>query len=132
MGVKINSFKNLGVWKASHELMLLIYKLSSEFPRSEEYRITNQILRAVVSIPTNIAEGIGRFSKKEYVQFLIIARGSLEEVKYLVLLCRDLNYLSSEHNNDNIEVYTNNIGKMLNGLINRLRTSIPQSPTPNH
>jgi len=126
---KINSFKDLEVWKYSHELVKLIYKLTETFPKSEEYRITNQLLRAVVSVPTNIAEGTGRFTKKDYIHFLIIARGSIEEVKYLLILCSDLGYISSEQIN-NVETEMNRIGKMLNGLISSLRKASPQSPNP--
>ncbi|NTW33902.1 MAG: four helix bundle protein [Bacteroidetes bacterium] len=134
MGNKINSFKDLEVWKYAHELVKLIYKYAETFPKAEEYRITSQLLRAVVSIPTNIAEGTGRFSKKDYIHFLIIARGSLEEVKYLVILCADLGYISPEKTS-NVETDMNKIGRMLNGLINSLRKTNtehqPQYLTPN-
>lgn len=132
MGNKINSFKDLEVWKYSHDLVKMIYKYAETFPKAEEYRITNQLLRAVVSIPTNITEGTGRFSIKEYIHFLVIARGSLEETKYLVILCSDLGYISSEQANM-VETDMNKIGKMLNGLIRSLHNSTtkPQSPIPN-
>ncbi len=94
MGSKINSFKDLEVWKYSHELVKLIYKYAETLPKAEEHRITSQLLRAAVSIPLNIAEGTGRFSKKEYIQFLIISRGSLKEVKYLVILCNELGHFN--------------------------------------
>jgi four helix bundle protein len=130
MGNKINSFRDLEVWKASHELVKLLYKFSESFPKSEEYRITSQLLRAVISIPTNIAEGSCRFTKKDYIHFLIIARGSLEEVKYLVFLCADLGYIAVEQYNK-VENDMNSVGKMLNGLINSIRKANTQSQTPN-
>jgi len=112
------------VWKCAHEMVKLIYKYAKTFPKAEEYRVTSQLLRAAVSIPTNIAEGTGRFSKKDYIHFLIIARGSLEEVKYLIILCTDLGYITIEHSNL-VDMEINKIGKMLNGLINSLRKSRP-------
>jgi four helix bundle protein len=111
-------------------LVKLLYKFSESFPKSEEYRITSQLLRAVVSIPTNIAEGSGRFTKKDYIHFLIIARGSLEEAKYLVFLCTDLGYITAIQYNK-AENDMNSVGRMLNGLINSLRRANPQSLTPN-
>jgi len=72
---------------------LEIYKLTRNFPKDERFRIVDQICRAAISVPTNIAEGTGRHSKKEFLQFLYIARGSVEEIKYLLLLAKDLNYL---------------------------------------
>lgn len=72
---------------------LEIYKLTRNFPKDERFRIVDQICRAAISVSTNIAEGTGRHSKKEFLQFLYIARGSVEEIKYLLLLAKDLNYL---------------------------------------
>ncbi|MEI6764167.1 MAG: four helix bundle protein [Bacteroidota bacterium] len=124
---KISSFKDLEDWKHSHELVLSLYSISSGFPKNEEFRITNQLLRAGISIPTNIAEGAGRFSNKEYIHFLVIARGSVEEVKYLVFLAKELHYIPEEKYLE-LDLGINQIGKMLNGLICSLRN---QPPTPN-
>ena len=83
-------------------------------------------LAAVISIPTNISEGFGRYTSKDYIHFLIISRGSLSEVKYLILLSKDLKYITEneyqELNNDLSE-----IGKMLNGLIYSLRKTIEKT-----
>ncbi len=119
---KINSFEDLKVWKLAHQTVLEIYKLSGSFPKSEEYRITSQLLRAVVSIPTNIAEGMGRYSKKEFIQFLIIARGSVEECKYLLILTKDLEYITENKLKSLLESL-NSTGKMINALINSLKTT---------
>jgi four helix bundle protein len=119
---KINNFEDLKVWKLAHQTVLEIYKLSESFPKSEEYRITSQLLRAVVSIPTNIAEGMGRYSKKEFIQFLVIARGSVEECKYLLLLTKDLGYLT-EDKFISLSESLNSIGKMTNALITSLRST---------
>ena len=117
---KVNSFKDLEVWQLSHQLVLDVYKLIEEFPKQEEYRLTSQLVRAVISIPTNIAEGKGRSTIKDYLHFLIIARGSLEETKYLVLLSKDLNYVNTDKYTK-LDEQLNLIGKKLNALINALR-----------
>ncbi len=117
---KVNSFKDLEVWQLSHQLVLDVYKLIEEFPKQEEYRLTSQLVRAVISIPTNIAEGKGRSTVKEYLHFLIIARGSLEETKYLILLSKDLNYVNTDKYTK-LDDQMNLIGKKLNTLINALR-----------
>lgn len=127
MSGKINSFHDLEVWKQAHKLVLQVYKLTAFFPKSEEYRITSQLIRAVVSIPTNIAEGTGRYGTNDF----IIARGSVEEAKYLVLLAKDLKYVSEE----DFMMLTSNlnsIGKMLNSLIKSLKgLEERKSPAPN-
>jgi four helix bundle protein len=120
---KIKSFNDLRVWEEAHRLTLGIYSLTKGFPKEEMFGITSQIRRAAASIPTNIAEGSGRYSTKEFIQFLITARSSLEELKYLLLLSGDLNYITEEKFN---EIYksTELIGKMLNKLITSLRKKI--------
>ena len=121
MDAKVNSFFDLEVWQLAHKLVLDVYKVVENFPKIEEYRLTSQLLRAVVSIPTNIAEGKGRNTLKDYIHFLTIARGSLEETKYLLYLSKDLCYIDEQ------EYYTlqeqhSLIGKKLNSLINSLKS----------
>ena len=87
-------FKDKIFWQKSHDLVLRIYKISKGYPSDELYGITNQLRRAAVSIPNNIAEGFGRKSKKELVHFLNISLGSASEVEYLLILSKDLGYLS--------------------------------------
>jgi len=108
------------VFKKSHELALKIYELTKKFPKDETFALTSQIRRAVVSIPSNIVEGKARNSDKEYKRFLYISRGSLEEVKYQILLSKDLSYITE---NDFIIVMDliNEIGRLLNGLISSLK-----------
>lgn len=116
----INSWQDLEVWQKAHALTLKIYKISREFPGDEKFRLADQLRRSASSIPANIAEGKGRNSIKEYIQFLYQARGSLEETRYHLLLSRDLGYLPSgihaELENEYAEV-----SRMLNGLIRSLK-----------
>ena len=87
----LRSYRDLLVWQKAIELAILIYQLSDGFPRTEIYNLTSQIRRASVSIPTNIAEGYGRRSRKEYSQFLFVAQGSLKELETQTILSERLN-----------------------------------------
>ncbi|MBI3884773.1 MAG: four helix bundle protein [Opitutae bacterium] len=93
---KIQSWRDLLVWQRAHAAVLEVYRLTRNFPADERFRLTDQLCRAAASIPTNIAEGKGRGSLAEFRQFLIIARGSLEETRYLLLLAKDLGLLSGD------------------------------------
>ena len=110
----------LQVWKLAHQLTLDVYRVSNDFPSSEKYGLTNQIRRSVSSVPTNIIEGQGRQYKKEFVQFLYIAKGSLEEANYQLFLAKDLNYISKEKYNQLFEMCTR-IKMMLYKLIKSLK-----------
>lgn len=98
--------------------------MTEDFPGEERFRLTDQMCRAAASVPTNIAEGKGRTSLKEYLQFLSIARGSVEEVKYLLLLAKDLGYTKGSTWDQVTEDYER-VGKMLNKLISSLRSHLP-------
>jgi len=116
----LKDFRKLIVWEKAHYLTLEIYKITNKFPKDEIYGITNQLRRACTSIPTNIAEGCGRDSSKDFARFLQIAFGSANEVEYLILLSSDLKYIESEiyqNLTDNII----EIKKMLSALIKKLR-----------
>ena len=89
-------FTEMPVWQTAHKLVLLVYRLSSSFPKEEQYALTSQIRRAVVSVSSNIAEGFGRQHSRDKAQFYYNARGSLYEVENQALIARDLGYLSSE------------------------------------
>ena len=93
-----------------------IYKITKSFPKEELYGLTSQIRRAAVSIPSNIVEGKARGSQKEYKRFLLISRGSLEEVKYQLLLAKDLKYIEEETYQKSIEL-AKEVGRLLNGLL---------------
>ena len=85
-------FTNLRVWQRSHALVLEVYKLTRTFPADERFGLVSQLRRAVLSVPTNIAEGTKRESGQDYARFLNIAEGSLAETEYLVMVSRDLGY----------------------------------------
>ena len=118
----MQNFKNLDVWRKSHELTLKVYKSTSEFPREEMYGLTSQIRRACASIPTNIAEGSGRGSAADFARFLQIAVGSASEVEYLILLAHDLKYITSDQYTELMDT-TIRVRKMLIALLKRIRTS---------
>ncbi len=111
------NYTELDVWKYSRELVKLVYILTKLFPKEEMYGLTNQIRRCVVSVPSNIAEGIGRQSNKETIHFLYIAKGSLQEVETQLYLSFDLEYISEEELKSILEKVISS-KKLLNGFIN--------------
>lgn len=113
-------FEDLEIWQQAHELAIEVYKLARGFPADERFRYTDQICRACTSIPTNVAEGTGRYGKQDFKHFLYIARGSLEETKYLLLLGRDLGFVTQEEYNRLRDGYKS-LGKRMNALINSLK-----------
>ena len=115
----IKSYEDLEVWKKAHQFVLDLYKDLDQIPKCEDFNIKNQIKRAAISIPTNIAEGSGRRTTKEYIQYLVVARGSCEECKYLLHLSKDLTYLD-DNTYSLLRARIVEIGKMLNGLISVL------------
>lgn len=116
---KVESFKDLIVWKKGIELVNDIYKVTKKIPKEELYGLTSQIRRAAISIPANIAEGWGRGTTKNYIQFLEISRGSLFELNTLVIISYNQEYISKEICVE-IENKLNEIGRMLNALITKL------------
>jgi four helix bundle protein len=113
------TFKDLTVWQKAHALVLSICKETETFPRSEQFGIVAQNRRSAVSIPTNIAEGGKRKSRKDYAHFVNIAESSLEETKYHLILSRDLGYLT-EQAHERLSVMADEIGRMLYGLRKKL------------
>ena len=89
-------FRKLLVWQRSHTLVLIIYKLTATYPKSELFGLISQIRRAVVSVPANIAEGYAAGGKGQLTRYLNIAQGSLAEVEYFLILSRDLNYITTD------------------------------------
>ena len=86
------NFQDLIVWQKAHAFVLEVYKLTKKFPKDETYGLTSQMRRAAVSIPANIAEGFKKKGKQNKVRFLNIAQGSLEELRYYLILTEDLQY----------------------------------------
>ncbi len=114
-----NHWKNLLAWQKSHDLVVEIYKTASDFPNNEKYALVDQIKRATTSVPANIVEGHSRNSNKDFQRFLYIARGSLEELRYFLLLSKDLKYIS-ESKHHKLEHDCEVVSKLLNGLIKSL------------
>lgn len=117
---KLSSFRDLIVWQKAMKLVTRIYQATRSFPKEELFGLTNQLRRAAVSIPSNIAEGQGRLTTGEFKNHLGIARGSLNEVQTQILLAFELEYLPEASANALIEM-SDEVGKMLNGLLNSLK-----------
>jgi four helix bundle protein len=112
--------KKLDVWKKSIDLTIDIYKLTEGFAKTEVYGLTSQMRRASVSVSSNIAEGAARQTKKEFINFLHIAQGSLSELDTQLVIARRLEYLSVE-DFESIENHIETISKMITGLIKSLK-----------
>lgn len=126
--MSVSSYRDLEVWKKSIQLVKITYALTKEFPKEELYGLTNQIKRAAISIPANIAEGRNRNTKKEFLNFLKISYGSLAELETHVIIAFELEYCS-QNTLDNILAMTAEIGRMINGLRKSLLTDT-RHPTP--
>lgn len=118
----MRDFKELAVWKRSHQLTIEIYRATQKFPHEETFGQVSQIRRAAASIPTNIAEGCGRQTTAEFANFLNIASGSASEVEYEILLAHATGYLTDEQ----YERFTKEIREirsMLSTYMNKVRTT---------
>ena len=116
MKTKIECFEDLIVWQKSHELSLLIYKVTRSFPNDEKFGLISQMRRAAVSISANIAEGFKRRGYKDKINFYNISQSSLTELHNYIILVKDLNYID-QNLLDIFKPYFKEIGMMLNGLI---------------
>ncbi|MBU0766953.1 four helix bundle protein [Patescibacteria group bacterium] len=126
----MQSFTDLTAWQQSMMLSKEVYKLTRQFPKEELYGITSQIRRASVSILANIAEGFSRRSGADKANRYTIARGECSEVHALLLLCKELEYITSKQTTTAIDL-ANTTGKLLSGLIHVHMKSNFQRPTPN-
>ena len=115
-----DSFKDLVVWQRAIELSLAIYKLTVSFPASERFGLTNQLRRASVSVASNIAEGYGRATRGEYIQFLGHARGSMGEVQTQLVIFRGLGF-GSEAQLEVCTGFADEVGRMLVVMMNKLK-----------
>jgi len=111
---KVISFEDLEVWQKSHRLALEIYRVTGQYPTEEKFGIVTQMRRAAVSIPANIAEGFKKMGRRDKINFYNIAQGSLSELKYFIILSKDLGYLTDFQA---ISTLIEDVGRMLNRLI---------------
>lgn len=117
---KINSYKDLLIWQRGMLIAEQVYELTQSFPSSEVYGITSQLRRAGVSIPSNIAEGFGRNATKSYINFIKIARGSLNELETQLILADRLNFTTNPDAFETLLKHIDEEGKMINSFINKL------------
>ncbi|MCK5413022.1 MAG: four helix bundle protein [Candidatus Pacebacteria bacterium] len=118
---KIKSFTDLIAWKKGHSLVIMVYKITNDFPQKEVFALTNQMCRCVVSITSNIAEGFSRKGTKEKIQFYHMSLGSLTELQNQLLVARDIGYLQEEKFSE-LAKQTVEVSKLINGLIRSLKT----------
>ena len=119
----LKSYKEFTVWQRAMELATEVCRLTRLLPKFETYGLADQMRRAAVSIPSNISEGQGRISAKEFIHFLGIARGSQNELETQLLLCENLGYLKPEDTATALNLCTE-VSKMLNVLIKKIRISL--------
>lgn len=117
-----DKYEKLPIFKDAHLLVLQVYKLTKKFPTEEKFGIISQLRRSSSSIVASIVEGNARGYRKEFINFLLIATGSLEETKYFLLLSRDLGYVTTAEYTDSHKL-TENVGRQLRGLIKYLRSN---------
>ena len=113
----MRNYRELVAWQVAFDLAKLTYKLTESFPKSEAFGLTGQLRRCAVSIASNIAEGAGRSSKKEFAQFVSIARGSLNEYDTQYLLAKELGFMDSS---EDVEQLVERLFGLINGLRNSL------------
>ncbi len=118
----LRDYTQLVVWQKGMDLVELVYRCTEGFPRKEIFGLASQLRRAAVAIPSNIAEGQGRQTTRDFLNFLSIARGSLQEVETQVLIAGRLNYLSDQQNLE-LATLSAEVGRLLNGLSKSLTTS---------
>ena len=120
--VLVTKSLNLKVWQRAHAMVLEIYRITAGFPQDERFGVTSQLRRAATSIPTNIAEGSRRQGQQEYSRFLNIAQGSAAEVEYLLILSRDLGYISPAAF-ERLVADLDEVARMLHGLRSKVEGS---------
>jgi four helix bundle protein len=119
--------KKLAIWQEGRFLVRQVYEATGKFPDSERFALADQLRRAIVSVPSNIAEGSSRESTSEFIHFLVIARGSLSEVDTQLTLAEDLGYMTQD---EALHESLATLAKRINGLIAHLRRSSPQTSKP--
>jgi four helix bundle protein len=122
----VQSYRQLIAWQKAMELVKLVYELTDKFPGDEKFGVTSQIRRAAVSVPSNIAEGQGRNSTKEFIKYLSIAYGSLMETETQILIAEMRNYITNVESNVVLDKSAE-VGRVINGLSNSLRSKLGTS-----
>ena len=120
MDTPARSFRDLLVWQKSHAMALSVYRATARFPKTEQYGLAVQMQRAVVSVPANIAEGFGRSSRLEKRRFLNIAQASLEELRYYLILAKDLGYSVDP----SLSIDVDEVGRMLEAYRRKISPSV--------
>jgi four helix bundle protein len=117
---EIKSYQDLLIWQKGKEITLKVYQLTNSFPKEELYALTSQIRRCSISIPSNIAEGWGRGTDKNIINFLNISKGSLYELETQLIIAFDLKYINETQLNE-ILILTNEVSKMIVSLISKIK-----------
>jgi four helix bundle protein len=115
----VRHYSDLIAWQKAMDLVVLVYNRTECFPQREVFGLTNQVRRAAVSVPSNIAEGQGRLTTKDFLHFLSVARGSLQEAETQLLIASRLNFLA-EDGKERLIAGTTEVARILNGLMNSL------------
>lgn len=121
----MRDFKQLTIWQLSRDLTKIIYQLTDRFPKKEQFRLTNQLCRAVASIAANIAEGASRRTNNDFYRFLEIALGSANEVECHLIIASDLNYIT----NDDLEKVAGKVNHLRSMMINFMKKVESDIPT---
>jgi four helix bundle protein len=114
------TFRDLIVWQKAHQLVLVIYRFTEGFPKSETYGLTSQLRRATVSVPANIAEGFKKTGRADKARFMNMAQGSLEECRYYLILADDLGYGKT----DTLYNQLDEVSKLLNSYSSAILSSV--------
>jgi four helix bundle protein len=122
---KIVSFTDLDVWKEGHKLVIMVYRNTEQFPKSETYSLVDQMRRAATSVTANIAEGFGRQTYKEKLQFYYMSQGSLTELKSFLLVAKDLDYLK-QIDFDTLAKQADITHKILQGFLQKTKSLLNQ------
>lgn len=122
----IKTFRDLLIWQKGMQLVKAIYKLTRSFPKSEDYNLSSQMKRASISIPSNIAEGFGRSTKKDFQRFLYIALGSIFELQTQIIISYEQDYIDQQQY-DSINELTRELERMLCSFMNSNRNIMDQT-----
>jgi four helix bundle protein len=123
---KLERFEDLTVWQKAHELTLRVYRTSAHFPGEERFGLISQMRRAAVSVPANIAEGFKKRGGRDKAKFYNISQGSIEELRYYLILSRDLGYATDTKD---INASLDEVGRMLHGLITSVLARTESRPS---